>query len=140
MGMKQTLSYSWSGTGANALPVDGSGAPTGAESYGTSSAYATIQSLSRSYTNDAKQVVRLDNYYNLSGVSYSTSDYIGSNTANYYTTTYGYNMQGRLAEVINPNMTITVTTYDVLGRQVGTYVGTDDVPSSNLNGDPLGVH
>ena len=68
-GYTETLTYTWTGSGG--LPVDGSGVPTGAEDITTSNAH--IQSLSRDYTNDAGQVVRSDRYFNLSGVTYSTT-------------------------------------------------------------------
>src|SRR5262249_55904263 len=47
--------------------LDGSGRPTGQESI------ASIQTLSRSYTSSAGQVVSVDHYFNLSGLSYTTS-------------------------------------------------------------------
>ena len=69
----ETLSYVWTGTGGNALPVDSFGQPTGAESL--TSSYADLQSLSRSLLNSAGQVTETLDYYNLSGLSYSTSTF-----------------------------------------------------------------
>src|SRR5262249_38149364 len=53
--------------------------PDGAE------AISKIQSLSRSYSNSSGQTVRGDAYFNLSGVSYSTTKYIGTQNTNFYT-------------------------------------------------------
>ncbi len=112
----------------------------------TGSAQFSIQSLSRTLENAASQMVESDAYYNLSNstdINYKYLTYLqtpaysassGNDSANYYATTYGYNSQGRQARVVSPTGTIVVTTYDLLGRMVGTYVGTNDTPSSNLNG------
>ena len=111
----------------------------------TSGSQYTIQSLSRTLSNDAQQTVESDQYLNISNTTYlgtpATSAYSGlaspfdgSATANYYATTYNYNMMGKLAETTTPTGTINFTTYDAIGRQLATYVGTDDIPSSNLNG------
>ncbi len=35
-------------------------------------------------------------YFNLSGVTYSTAQYIGTRNTNYYTTNHGYDDRGRL--------------------------------------------
>ena len=127
----ETLAYAW--TGAGGLPVDGSGVPTGAEDLTTSS--ASIQSLSRDYTNSAGQVVRSDAYFNFSGLSYATTPYIGTVNTNYYTTTFGYDDRGRQNHVVKPTGTITDTIFDGLGRVASVWMGTSDVPTSDLNGD-----
>ncbi len=106
-----------------ATPHLTNGVPDGTE------AISNIQTLTRDYTNAAGQMVREDNYYNLTGVTYSTAKYIGTGS-NYYTTQYGYDDRGRLDRVQSPTGTITRTVYDGLGRVVSTWVGTNDTPAS----------
>src|SRR5262249_39316545 len=60
------------------------GVPDGTESI------SGVQSLSRNYTNSGGQVTGTDAYFNLSGVTYSTSTFIGTSGTNYYATSYGY--------------------------------------------------
>src|SRR5258708_29576608 len=90
-GYVETLSMSAAPT------VDGSGRPTGQESI------SSLQSLARSYTNAAGQVVSSDEYFNLSGLSYSTSTTLGTENTNFYRTRYGYDQRGP------PNMAKTPT-------------------------------
>lgn len=47
-------------------------------------------------------------------------------------TEVSYNDQGRVRRVKNPNGTVTRVQYDGLGREVGTWVGTDDTPASGF--------
>jgi uncharacterized delta-60 repeat protein/RHS repeat-associated protein len=108
----------------------GTNAPTGTESIGS------LQSLARSYANDLTQVTREDDYFNLSGVSYSTSNYLGTVNTNYYTTTYGYDSQGRKNRVVAPTATISRTVYDTLGRPISAWIGTDDTGATDA--DPTG--
>ncbi len=95
----------------------------------------TIQSLSRSLTSAGSQLIETDSYYNISNATYlatgTASAYSGSATANFYATTYDYDSMGRQARTTSPTGTITDTTYDVLGREVGTYIGTDDTIGTN---------
>jgi YD repeat-containing protein len=110
----------------------GSYVPTGTE------AISNIQTLSRTYTDKGGRTIEVDDYYNLSGVTYSTSAHIGTLGTNYYATYYGYNDRGWLAHVEDANGTITDLLYDALGRVVSTYVGTLDTdfwtggPNSNM--------
>ena len=112
--------------------VNGSNQPTGQETIGSSN----IQSLSRSITNDAGQMVEEDDYFSLSGVTYSQGTiYLGtasndSSTGNYSATTYHYNARGWQDIVTDPTRTITRKVYDYLGRVVSTWVGTSDTPAS----------
>src|SRR5262249_37125187 len=69
------------------------GVPDGTETI------ANIQSLSRSYTNAAGQMVRSDAYFNLGGVTYSTAQYTGTLNVNYYSTVYDYDDRGRQDKV-----------------------------------------
>jgi len=96
----------------------GSYVPTGAE------AISGVQALSRTYMDNGGRPVEKDDYFSLSGVTYSTAKYLGDVGTNYYATQYGYDEMGRQAHVVNPNGTITDTYFDALGRPVSTYVGT----------------
>ncbi len=97
----------------------------------------TLHSLSRSLYNNAGQMVESDSYYAINNVTYlataANSPYSG-NTANFYTTLYGYDDMGRQAHVVSSTGTITDTVYDALGRVQAVFVGTDDLPDNDLNG------
>ena len=106
-----------------ATPSLTSGVPNGSESI------ADVQSLSRSYTNDAGQVIEEDDYFNLGGLTY-TSGSMGTSGVNYYATLFGYDADGNQDRVENAQGTITRTVYDGQGRVVSTWVGTNDTPTS----------
>jgi YD repeat-containing protein len=108
----------------SATPHLTGGAPDGSE------AVSGVQTLSRSYTNSGGQVVEQDDYFNLSGVTYSTATYIGTSGTNYYATLLGYDGRGRPARVQRPTGTIERTVYDGQGRVASTWVGTNDTPGS----------
>ncbi len=108
----------------SAAPHLTGGMPDGTE------AVSGLQTLSRSYTNAAGQVVRQDDYFNLSGVTYSTAQFIGTQNTNYYTTQFGYDDRGRQDHVQHPTGTIDDTVFDGLGRVLSTWVGTNDTPAS----------
>jgi RHS repeat-associated protein len=114
----------------SAAPHLTNGVPDGTE------AIADVQALSRQYTNAAEQVVREDDYFDLSGVTYSTDAYIGTQGTNYYTTLYGYDDRGREDHVEQPTGTIEDTVYDGLGRVVSTWVGTNDTPGDGQEWSP----
>ena len=59
-------------------------------------------------------------------------------SANYDQTQYGYDPLGRAEWTETPNGTITWNQMDVNGDVLSTWVGTDDVPTYDWNGD--GVH
>jgi RHS repeat-associated protein len=126
----ETLSYAYA-------PVSGVTVPTGTDAITTSS----IQSLSRSILNSAGQTVETNAYFSLAGVTYSAASvHLGtasndSGTGNYTATFYGYDDLGRQNHVVDATGTATDTFFDVLGRVTGTWVGTDDVPPTDLNGD-----
>ena len=140
----ETLGYAWSG----ALPNAG-GVPTGAEDFTTSS--ATLQSLSRSITNDLGQVYEEDDYVNLAGIGYSASTVrLGALNVNYRESTSQYDTMGNLTGSVNSDGNISHTTYDILGRVTSTWVGTSDgranpgdgasdgwSPTTNGNGLPM---
>jgi RHS repeat-associated protein len=99
----------------------GSYVPTGGE------AVANLRSLSRILHDDAGRTVEVDEYFNLSGVTYSAASVrLGTKDANYYATFYGYDDRGRTSRIVNPVGTITFYVYDSLGRVATTSVGTDD--------------
>jgi RHS repeat-associated protein len=106
-----------------AAPSVSDGAPTGTE------AITDIQSLSRSYINDAGQVVEEDDYFNLGGLTYS-SGAMGTSGVNYYATLYAYAAGGEQDRVIDPQGTITRMAYNGLGQEVSEWVGTNDTPTS----------
>lgn len=116
--------------------VNGSGVPTGAETFTSSN----IVSLSRSFTNKSGQVVRIDNYHSLTGITYSRDvtydsvtnaiETLGAKGTNYYSTFKAYDEQGRLAKTVSGTGTITRDVMDAFGRRVSTWIGTDDIPAS----------
>ncbi len=134
-------SYFESFTMSAAAATDGTtGAPTGGETI------ADIQSLSVSLTNTAGQVVEQHDYFALPSFSGDISGTYASSTlaaidagaawdksagtGNYYVTTYQYDHLGDLDKTVSPDGTIDRTVYDTLGREVSTWVGTDDTPTS----------
>jgi YD repeat-containing protein len=110
----ESLTYS-------AVPaVDAQGRPTGTEPI------TNLQSLTRSLMNAAGQVIAVDRYTNLDGLTYSTATAtLGLQGENYLRTLYAYNNQGQVDRIQNPAGTITISTYDGLARLTATYVGTD---------------
>jgi RHS repeat-associated protein len=108
----------------SAAPNLTNGVPNGTE------AISGVQTLTRSYYDAAGQFVREDDYFNLTGLTYSTTPYLGTANVNYYTTTYAYDDDGRLNRVQDPTGTITRTVYDGRGDVISTWVGTNDTPSS----------
>ena len=108
----------------SAAPHLTSGRPDGTESI------SGLQTLSRTYTNAAGQVIYQDQYFNLSGLTYSTSTSLGTENTNFYRTRYGYDDRGQRDRVQLPTGTITRTVYDGQGRVVSEWVGTNDTPTS----------
>jgi len=116
----------------SATPTVSSGVPTGQETISASN----IQSLARDLTNTAGQVVEHDDYYSMSGVTYSqTSPRLGSAGndtgagGDYHATLYAYD-RGKLKRVEEPTGTITRYLYDGRQNLMQTWVGTDDTPTS----------
>ncbi|MEI7687132.1 MAG: hypothetical protein WCL32_19105, partial [Planctomycetota bacterium] len=108
----------------SAAPHLTGGRPDGTE------AISGIQSLSRSYVNDAGQVIASDTYFDLTGVTYSTSATLGAAGVNYLRTTTGYDHRGRANRTVSPDGVIHRTVYDGQGRVVSEWIGSDDTPSS----------
>jgi RHS repeat-associated protein len=121
--------YTESLTFSAAPDLDASGRPTGTE------AITSIESLSRSIMNAAGQVVATDRYVLIPTYSTATAT-LGSAGTNYLRTTYAYDDQGRVDRMVNPAGTITLHFHDGLGRQVATYVGTDDSTTDTLKWTP----
>src|SRR5262249_34460266 len=67
-----------------AAPHTTGGVPDGTEAVGS------LQTLSRSYTNAAGQVVTQEDYFNLAGVTYSVAPHLGTQDTNYYQAQLGY--------------------------------------------------
>jgi hypothetical protein len=112
-----------------AAPYLTNGVPDGTE------AIADIQSLSRTYTSSGGQVVRSDAYFNVTGLTYSTAQYIGTANTN-YSTLYAYDSRGRQNHLQAPTGTISRTVYDGLGRVTSRWVGTNDTGATDS--DPTG--
>jgi RHS repeat-associated protein len=106
----------------SAMPHLTGGLPDGSEQI------TNIQTLSRSYTNAAGQIVSQDVYFNLSGVNYSYAPNLGVEGTNYYRTRIDYDVRGRENRVQDPTGTIARTVYDGLDRVVSQWVGINDTP------------
>jgi RHS repeat-associated protein len=111
------------GTYAETLTMSAAPHLTGNLPDGTE-AVGGLQTLVRTYTNSAGQVVNQDDYFNLTGLVYATLAHIGTLNTNYYETTYGYDNGGRPSSTTTPTGTLSVTDYDSLSRAVDTKVGT----------------
>ncbi len=107
-----------------ATPNVSSGKPTGTESIGN------VQTLTRQYVNNAGQVVNTDAYFNLSGLTYSTSASLGTAGTNLYRSAYTWGDHGELKRVLSPTGTLTRQVVDGLGRVTSVWVGTNDTPAS----------
>ncbi|MBI1373852.1 MAG: LEPR-XLL domain-containing protein [Phycisphaera sp.] len=102
--------------------------PTGTEAITT----ADIESLSRSYTNAAGQMTHSDAYFDLTGVTYSTSGPLGIEGTHFLRSSYDYDDRGRVKRTEDSTGTITRPIYDLLGRTVATWIGTDDTPDTGF--------
>jgi RHS repeat-associated protein len=118
-----------------------SGAPTGSENfYSGGTAGGTIQTLSRTYQNDAGQAVRNDRYFSLgtgtNAIAYATTPYLGSANASLYydTTTMDYDGQGRLKRTVAPTGTINRYVYDARGLLTSQWIGAGS--DDNVGGPP----
>ena len=110
----------------SATPSTSGSRPTGSESIGS------LQSLSRSYMSIGGQVTNDDVYFDLSGLTYSTSTSFGTENTNFYLTAYRYDQRGRRTGVVMPTGTIYRSNLDSLGRKVSEWIGLDDTPTSGL--------
>ncbi|MFN7811278.1 MAG: hypothetical protein ACK5SI_01280, partial [Planctomycetia bacterium] len=122
----ETLTYS-----ASVFGLDAQGRPAGTEPI------ANLQSLTRAHENTAGQVIAVDRYTNLTGITYSeVSATLGLEGVNYLRTRYAYNNQGQVDRIQNPAGTITISTYDGLARLTGTYAGTSDTTTNGFKWTP----
>ena len=103
----------------SATPTSSGGLPNGSEPI------SNVESLSRSYLNAAGQVVNRDDYFNLSGITWSTAANLGAENVNFYRTRFGYNNQGLVDREQAPTGTITLSKYDGLERLSSEWIGTD---------------
>jgi hypothetical protein len=93
---------------SSATPHLTNGVPDGSESLTSS----TVQTLSRSLTNGAGQMIESDAYFSLAGTTYSSataklgSSSNNSASGNYSATLYGYDAAGRQNRVQEPTGTI----------------------------------
>ncbi len=110
----------------SATPSTSGGRPTGSESI------SSLQALSRSYKSIGGQVTNDDSYFDLSGLTYSTSTSLGTENTNFYRTSYRYDQRGRKSGVVLPTGTIYRAYLDGLGRKVSEWVGLDDTPTAGL--------
>ncbi|MCZ2344266.1 MAG: hypothetical protein LC104_21105 [Bacteroidales bacterium] len=101
--------------------VDGTGRPTGAE------AISGVLSLSRSHVNEAGQVVHQDDYFDLTGLTYTTAAALGTN---FLRTQFGYDQQGRPNRTETPDGVIYRSVHDGMGRLVSEWIGDNDTPTS----------
>lgn len=109
-----------------ATPAVVSGRPTGMESVGS------VQSLRRAYRNAAGQPTHTDAYFDLAGLTYTTSTSLGTLNTHFYRTQQGYTHGGWANWSVSAAGTISRTEYDGLGRPVGAWVGTDDTPATGF--------
>jgi RHS repeat-associated protein len=110
----------------SATPHTTGGLPDGTEAIGN------LQTLNRAYLNSAGQATRWDRYFNLSGVTYSTNTYIGTQNTNYYTTQEDYDSRGRAYRTLTPTGTYDKSLFDGLDRPLSDWVGTDDGSPGNM--------
>jgi RHS repeat-associated protein len=111
-----------------AAPHLTNGRPDGAEAVGG------VLTLSRQFISRGGQVAHQDDYFNLTGLTYTTAVVLGTAGTHYYSTAFGYDARGRLNRVWSPTGTYTQTDSDGLGRLRTVWVGTAaaNVPSDNL--------
>jgi RHS repeat-associated protein len=119
-GYNETLTMS-------ATPAVSGGKPTGTESI------SGVQTLSRAVLNDAGQAVAQDQYFTLSGTSYSQSTAtLGTSGTNYHRTQVSFDKLGRVERTISPAGTISRTVFDGPGRVTSQWIGTVDTPTSGF--------
>src|SRR5262249_47364838 len=121
--------YDPAGSYTEALTMSAAPHTTGGVPAGTAN-IGNLQSLARSDMNAAGQVIYEDAYFNLGGLVYSAAVGLGTLNSNYYRTSYGYDVDGRLARRLAPTGTITRTVYDGEDRVSSVWVGTNDTPAS----------
>ena len=109
-----------------ATPATANGEPTGTE------AIDNVVSLSRTHMTPNGQVDHSDAYFNLAGLSYTTSLNLGTEGVHFLRTRYGYGELGEVNRVESAAGTIYQTVHDGLGRATSEWIGTDDNSPTNL--------
>jgi len=122
--------YTESLTFASTPAVNSAGLPTGTETI------TNVQSLTRSIVNAAGQVIAVDRYMNLAGLTYSTAQTLGSEGTNYLRTRYAYDNHAKVDRVQSPAGTIKHSVYDAFSRLVATWIGTDDSTTNGYKWTP----
>src|SRR5262249_14896829 len=110
-------SYGEGLTMSAAPAVDGTGRPTGAEPV------SGLQTLSRTYTGTDGRVTQEDSYFNLAGLTYSTSPNLGTEGTHFYRTRTGYDASVRKNRVQSATGTISRGGIDGQGRGVPRWAG-----------------
>ncbi|MDZ4850142.1 MAG: RHS repeat-associated core domain-containing protein [Pirellulaceae bacterium] len=106
--------------------------PTGNETIVTDN----IRSLSRNLTNDAGQVIQVDRYFSLAGLTYTAAiptlgeAFYYSNYGRLHSSFVDYDGRGRLKRIQDGVGTITRILYDARNLQTQTWIGTDDEPET----------
>lgn len=108
----------------SATPAVVGGVPTGTEAIGG------LQSLSRDFLDPGLRVIQKDSYFNLVGLTYSTSASLGVLGTHFYRALVNYDAKGRRDRSQDWTGTITRTAYDTQSRVSSVWVGTDDTPVS----------
>jgi YD repeat-containing protein len=106
----------------SSVNVDGNGVPTGGETIGT-----TMTALQRSYEAVSGMLTQVDNYHNLSSITYSASTFVlGAQNTNRYSSFYDYDTGGRLDREVNNVGTVTRYALDGIGHVLSKWIGTGD--------------
>ena len=108
----------------SATPAVTGGRPTGTE------AVSGIQTLARDHFSTGGQLIHTDEYYDLTGVTYSTAAALGTEGTNYNRNRFGYDSRGHVNRTESAARTIYRSVFDAPGREASSWVGTDDTPTS----------
>jgi RHS repeat-associated protein len=87
--------------------------------------------------NAVGQVTQSREYISLSSLTYSTARNLGTSGVNYLETTMAYEPWGAQVVTVDPSGTVDEVFNDSLGRLTQEWVGTDDVPTTDFNGDSV---
>ncbi len=116
--------YSEGFTMTAAPAYDAFNKPTGAE------AVSGVVNISRDFYDDKQRLDHRDSYFNLSGLTYTTSTSYGTLATHFFRETCGYDSKGRKDRHVDPTGTISRTVFDARDRVSSTWIGTDDTPTS----------
>jgi len=98
-------------------------------------AVSNVQTLARSYLDNGNRVINSDQYFDLSGLTYTTTVNLGTQhtpsvPGNFYRTQVGYDVKGRKSKQADALGTITRTVYDALDRVDSVWIGTNDTAAT----------